>query len=101
VIAAQPVITSNDSPADAFCQKQRTDLIIHGRVDRAKQVAGLECEFHSVRIEFVAAHGFDLRFGRAAEDTETNAEKQQNSARTSVLHWRATIGTLDWIAILL
>src|SRR6516164_4965815 len=39
MITAQPAISSNDSPAGAFCQKQRADLIIHGRINRAKQIA--------------------------------------------------------------
>src|SRR5205814_6629982 len=49
MIPPQPVVTSNDSPADAFCQKERADLIIRGRINRPKQIAGLECEFDSAR----------------------------------------------------
>src|SRR5438552_8416597 len=60
MIPAQPVVTSNDSPADAFCQKERADLIICRRINRTKQIAGLECEFDSVRIEFVAGHGLNV-----------------------------------------
>src|SRR5260370_25377367 len=38
MIPAQPVVTSNDSPADAFCQKERAHLIIRRRVHRTKQL---------------------------------------------------------------
>src|ERR1043166_5860406 len=62
MIPAQPVITPNDSPADAFRQKERADLIIRGRINRTKQIAGLECKFDSVRIEFVAGHGLNVSF---------------------------------------
>src|ERR1700757_364921 len=72
MIAAQPVIASNDSPASAFCQKQRANLIIRGRINRTKQVTGLECEFDSVRIK-VAVHGFNSDFRRTAEEPEANA----------------------------
>ena len=83
------------------CQKKRSNLIIHGRINRAKQVAGLECEFDSVRIEFFAAHGFDAIFRSSAEDPDAKTEKQKDSASPHVPHSRATIGTLDRIAILL
>ena len=53
ILTAQPAVTSNDSPANTFRQKQRTDLIIRRRINRSKQVAGLECEFDPVWIEFV------------------------------------------------
>src|SRR5262249_55881984 len=73
MLATQPAIASNDSPADTLCEKQSTDLIVGGRINRSKQVAGLQCEFDSVRIE-VAAQGCNLGFRRAAEEPEANAE---------------------------
>src|SRR6476620_3389881 len=83
MIATQPAVASNHSPTDPFRQKQRTDLIIRGRINRAKQVASLECEFDSVRIEFVAgsnAHlcfitGEHLRVDRESDTTNTDAER--------------------------
>src|SRR5215472_694555 len=99
MIPTQPAVTSNDSPADAFCEKERADLIIRRRINRTKQIAGLECEFDSVRIKFVGGYGLNVGFWRTAEERVANADKQQHSACASILHSRATIGTLDRIAI--
>src|SRR5438270_3881872 len=83
MIAAKPAIAANDSPSDALCQKQRTNLIISGRINRAKQIPGLKCEFDPVRIEFVAGGdallpfntGECLRAHRKSDTTNADAKR--------------------------
>jgi hypothetical protein len=100
MVTAQPRVVVYHSPTNPAGEEFSSDFVAGRGIDRAQQIPGLNCEFEALRIK-VAAHGFNLGFRRAAEEPEANAEKQQDSACTSVFHSRATIGTLDRIAIFL
>ena len=98
IVTAEPRVAIYNSPSNPSCEKFSSDFVAGGRVDRTKKICRLNGKLKARRIK-VAAPGFDLRFSSAAEKIKAIAEKQQDSRCAGVFHSRATIGTLNWIAI--
>src|ERR1700745_3726924 len=88
VVAAKPGVALHNSPSNARGYEFRTNVVIGRRVDRAKQISGLDCQFESLRVKFVRRRQATSLFGtaeslRTSENDHTGSEsaKRFHSAR--------------------
>src|SRR4029077_17803201 len=65
VVAAKPGIALHNSPSNARGYEFRTNVIIGRRVDRAKQISGIDCQLQSMRVKFVRRRHATSLFGTA------------------------------------
>src|SRR5437660_6520079 len=88
VVAAKPGVVPHNSPSNARGYEFSTNIVIGRRVNRAKQISGLDCQFESLRVQFfrrclgagLFSAGENLR-ARENDHTGSESAKRFHSAR--------------------